>query len=204
MDSAEKLRPIAPLVVGQIVGYVGRTPERPKPSLSSSRWHVVTTEPQQERSVEEDFEQLGIAAYVPREPKSVKVNAVLRATQWRPMLPCYLFAGFDVTADLWRLIPGIRHVRRLFMINFRPVPIGEKEMQVLRQAEVDASQKKQKPPRLMCNIGDLVQIQEGPFASFFGFVTAIDHKKRIVKVEVDIFGRKTPAEFVGDQLQIVA
>ena len=44
------------------------------------------------------------------------------------------------------------------------------------------------------NVGDVVKISEGPFASFSGTIKEIDLEREKLRVEVQIFGRSTPVE----------
>ena len=43
-------------------------------------------------------------------------------------------------------------------------------------------------------LGDMVRIRSGPFAAFTGRIEGINHAKRLLKVEVEIFGRRTPVK----------
>ncbi|MBI4276319.1 KOW motif-containing protein [Candidatus Uhrbacteria bacterium] len=49
-------------------------------------------------------------------------------------------------------------------------------------------------------IGQTVQITDGPFKSFEGKVSSIDEERGKIKVLVNMFGRETPVEL--DSLQV--
>ena len=53
---------------------------------------------------------------------------------------------------------------------------------------------KQVHVRQSFNVGDVVKISEGPFASFSGTIKEIDLEREKLRVEVQIFGRSTPVE----------
>ena len=50
-------------------------------------------------------------------------------------------------------------------------------------------------------IGEIVQVLEGPFAHFQGKVEEIDEDKEKVKVSVDMFGRETKMELDFKQIE---
>ena len=47
-------------------------------------------------------------------------------------------------------------------------------------------------PGKVYRIGDKVRIMAGPFAAFTGKVEGINQSKLLLKVKVEIFGRRTP------------
>jgi transcriptional antiterminator NusG len=51
-------------------------------------------------------------------------------------------------------------------------------------------------------VGDPVKVVEGPFNNFNGFVKEVNAEKLKVKVEVSIFGRKTPVELDFSQVEL--
>ena len=50
-------------------------------------------------------------------------------------------------------------------------------------------------------LGEMVQVLEGPFAHFQGKVEEIDQDKGKVKVSVDMFGRETKMELDFGQVE---
>lgn len=211
---AGKLRPIAPFAIGDVIeDRVRRAPPPPREMMSLRRWHVVQVVPQRERAVAEEIEKLGLAAYVPLELCKVAVRERLRYREMlRPMIPGYVFAGFDPACTTWlSILPhphepsGIDGVLRLFMIEARPVPIAEPIMDYIRSTEAEGRDhgRCRKRAPIGVKVGEVVRVLSGPFAAFFGLVTDIDRKERRVIVEMDIFGRKVPVELLPDQVESV-
>lgn len=50
-------------------------------------------------------------------------------------------------------------------------------------------------------VGEQVKVNYGPFVGFIGEITEVDREKKKVKVEVKIFGRKTPLELENSQVE---
>lgn len=50
-------------------------------------------------------------------------------------------------------------------------------------------------------VGEKVKVNYGPFNGFIGEVIEVDREKKKVKVEVKIFGRKTPLELENSQVE---
>ena len=74
------------------------------------------------------------------------------------------------------------------------MPITKDEAMNLLQKSGVIKGDKQVHVRQSFNVGDIVKISDGPFASFSGTVKEINLEREKLSVEVQIFGRPTPVE----------
>jgi transcriptional antiterminator NusG len=79
-----------------------------------------------------------------------------------------------------------------FLGGKQPTPLTQEEVdQIVHNIEVATEKPK---PKFTYEIGEVVRIKSGPFASFTGKVEEVNEEKTTLKVTVTIFGRSTPVE----------
>jgi transcription antitermination factor NusG len=195
--------------------YFGKMAEYPPAIALSRKSYLLAAAPQQEAKVEAALREAGFDVYLPREPKSIRVNHIVRRMSMRPMLPGYIFPIFDEHRDNWQIIKrpnkdgkdGIEGVLRLFLFGERPVPVPEDAVQQLRDRESRefARSKIQKTAgTYVAQPGDFVQIDDGgPWQGFIGQVIDLWERATTLLVELDIFGRKTPVEVNADAARAI-
>jgi transcription termination/antitermination protein NusG len=79
-----------------------------------------------------------------------------------------------------------------FLGGKQPTPLTQAEVdQIVHNIEIATEKPK---PKFSYEVGEVVRIKSGPFASFTGKVEEINEEKTTLKVTVTIFGRSTPVE----------
>lgn len=79
-----------------------------------------------------------------------------------------------------------------FLGGKQPTPLTQAEVdQIVHNIEVATEKPK---PKFTYEVGEVVRIKSGPFASFTGKVEDVNEEKTTLKVTVTIFGRSTPVE----------
>ena len=91
-----------------------------------------------------------------------------------------------MTDDSWYVVRNTRGVTGFVGPSSKPIP--------LTQDEVDALGVEVKVIEVDYEVGDSVEVTDGPLEGFIGIVEQIDRDKQKVKVKVSMFGRETPAE----------
>lgn len=113
----------------------------------------------------------------------------------RKLFPGYVLLKMVVTPDTWYLVRNTRGCTGFVGPASKPVPLTEKEVEALgvekRSIEVDY------------NVGDNVEIIDGPFEGRTGIVDELDIKNNNVRITISIFGRETPVDLELNQIRVV-
>jgi len=118
----------------------------------------------------------------------------------RPLYPAYAFAKIDLDTSLWHRIQSMPRVGRFIGESKKPTPLSDKDISaILDKVENRAAAK----PKVSFDEGEMVRINEGPFANFNGLVEDFDMASGILKLNVSIFGRNTPVEISYTQVERV-
>jgi len=132
-----------------------------------------------------------------KEYKDKRVVTV-QPVEKRRLFPGYVFVKMDLPEEqMIDLIDDIRGAVRFVGSRYHPIPIRGKEMKVIKRlAGLIEAPTAPSTPRIEVDfdVGEVVEIVEGPFADFTGEITAIDKETEEVTVNVKIFGRETPVD----------
>jgi transcriptional antiterminator NusG len=128
----------------------------------------------------------------------------------RRLIPGYVFTkmGLD-EEEMFELLRGLERSARFVGSKTRPVPIeGPEILLVQRKAglvETPQAAEAAKAPRVEVEfeVGEVIQIVEGPFADFTGEIREIDKEAEEAVVMVKIFGRETPVRISFDGIEKV-
>ena len=104
--------------------------------------------------------------------------------------------------NIYHMIKNIKRVSGFLGTKGIPVPVSDKEVEkILGQIKDGVAQPKS---GVDYNVGEKVQVVDGPFASFTGMIEEIDEEKARLKVSVSIFGRPTPVDLEYNQVEKVS
>jgi len=131
----------------------------------------------------------------------VEIKDGKRKTRNNKFLPGYLMLEMDLPELGWKdtcaklyRIQGVTGFVGNFKRSDRPMPISSEEAKNLLMKSGAIKGEKQTRVKPSFNVGDVVKINDGPFASFSGTIKEIFLDKEKMSVEVQIFGRPTPVE----------
>ena len=124
-----------------------------------------------------------------------------RVQRKKKYFPGYVLVKMDMDNQIYHLIKNIKKVSGILGQQGNPLPLSEKEIEKIKGQIKDGVD--QPKTFISYNVGEKVQVIDGPFASFNGLVEEIDEERSRLKVSVMIFGRPTPVELEFNQIEKV-
>ena len=110
----------------------------------------------------------------------------------RRFMPGYVLVKMEMTDRAYHVINDTLRVTGFLGPQGRPTPLRDSEVaRILNQVEEGLDHPR---PSITFEIGEQVNVTDGPFESFTGMVEDVDEENSRLKVTVSIFGRATPVE----------
>jgi transcriptional antiterminator NusG len=135
---------------------------------------------------------------VPKE-RVTEVRRGRKVDTERKFFPGYVLVKMEMTDQAYHLIKNTPKVTGFLGADkSKPLPIPESEaLRIAQQVQEGVERPK---TTISFEVGEKVRVNDGPFASFEGFVEEVDEGRSRVKVAVSIFGRPTPVELEFGQV----
>ena len=122
-----------------------------------------------------------------------------RVQRKKKYFPGYILLKSEMDNTIYHMIKNLKKVSGFLGTKGTHIPVSEKEIEkILGQIKDGVVQPKS---GIEYNVGEKVQVIDGPFASFSGLVEDIDEEKLRLKVSVSIFGRPTPVDLEYSQVE---
>ena len=171
------------------------------------RWYSVSVLSNYEKkvmaSIKESIVQHGLEqqieqVLVPTE-EVVEVRRGKKVQTERRFMPGYVLVRMEMTDKAYHMIKDTNRVTGFLGQQGKPIPLRDSEVAViLNQVEEGL----EKPRSLLSfEVGEKVNVNDGPFEGFSGSVEEVDDVNSRLKVTVSIFGRATPVELEYTQVQ---
>jgi transcriptional antiterminator NusG len=178
---------------------------------SRSKWYVIQSYSGHEQKVkrfidhkiEEGHNPEILRTLVPTQ-EVMEIRNGKRVQVTRRLYPGYVLVnigvGEDVSLDS-RTIHAINSIKGVIKFvggGRKPQPLSDEEVRKLLGIETE--EEKEARAEIPFQIGQAVEVTQGPFTDFSGTVQSVDADKGKVKVEVSLFGRPTSVELDFAQL----
>lgn len=171
------------------------------------KWYIVHTysnfEKKVAESIREQAERDGLSdlfeeILVPTE-EVVEVRRGRKTNTERRFFPGYVLVKMDLTDEAYHLVKDTSKVTGFLGQGKKPMPVPEAEVARIVDRQSEGAERPR--PSITFDIGETVQVTDGPFSSFSGTVEEVDEERARLKVAVSIFGRATPVELEYGQVQ---
>lgn len=174
------------------------------------QWYVVHTysgyENKVKANLEKRVETMGMQDKIFRvivpEEEEVDIKDGKKKTVMRKTFPGYVLVELIMTDDSWYVVrntPGVTGFIGSSGGGAKPTPLLPEEVDfILKKMGVN-----ERRVDIDYEVGELVEVIEGPFAGFQGKIEEIDLEKDKLKVSVDMFGRETNMELDYEQIEKV-
>lgn len=171
---------------------------------TSKQWYAIHTYSGYEEKVAESIRQRAdsldmkdkiFEVLVPKE-KMIEIKNGKRKVVEKRIFQGYVLVQMKLSEDAWYIVRNTPSVTGFVGSGTEPTPVSQDEMDKI-QKRMGMDQPKHKIDH---NVGDVVNIIDGPFKGFDGSISEIDSQKGKLKVLVNMFGRETPVEL--DSLQV--
>lgn len=104
----------------------------------------------------------------------------------RKSMPTYIFVKIKYADDLWHNITRTRGITGFVGPNGRPLALPDEEVMKLRLEKIKVE--------VDLNVGDKVEIFDGPLNGMIGEITAVNPEMNVLTVNVEMFGRETAVD----------
>ncbi len=148
----------------------------------------------EQNDMKEEIDQI----LVPTE-EVVEVRRGKKVQTERRFMPGYILVRMKMTDRAYHTIKNTSRVTGFLGQQGKPMPMRDSEVAaILNQVEEGI----EKPRSLITyEVGEKVNVNDGPFEGFLGLVEEVDEVNSRLKVTVSIFGRATPVELEFTQVQ---
>jgi transcription termination/antitermination protein NusG len=121
-----------------------------------------------------------------------------KVTSERRFMPGYVLVHMEMSNKGYHLISSINRVTGFLGPQGKPMPMRDAEVNAILNRVEEGLE----APRnlIRFDIGETVQVTDGPFEGFSGMVEDVDEAHNRLKVTVSIFGRATPVELEFTQV----
>lgn len=170
-----------------------------------TQWYVVHTYSGHENKVKTNLEKriksIGIQEkikeiLVPTEEKVKKRRGKEKVVD-KKIFPGYIIVHMEMNDKTWYVIKNTPGVTGFVSSGKKPLPLERDEIDHI----LSGMGMEKEEISVDFEVGDKVEVIDGPFEEFIGIVQEIHPQQKKVKVMVSMFGRETPVELDFSQVE---
>jgi transcriptional antiterminator NusG len=175
--------------------------------MSEAKWYIVHAYSNFEKKVGDDImrvaKEKGVDGLieeilVPTEKKVKPVRGRNVEVEERSF-PGYVLVKMVLNDATFHVVNETPKVTGFLGSGKKPLPVSQKEVDRIL-GQIEEAETKPATPTVLYDVGEMVKVIDGPFATFSGVVEDVDAENARLKVSVSIFGRATPVELEYHQV----
>lgn len=147
-----------------------------------------------DKGLEEEIDEV----VVPTE-EVIEIRRGKKVTSERRFMPGYVLVHMEMNDRNQHLVSSINRVTGFLGPQGRPMPMRDAEVEGMLK-RTSAGEDAQPRNLIRFEVGEKVNVTDGPFEGFSGMVEEVDEAASRLKVTVSIFGRPTPVELEFTQV----
>lgn len=168
--------------------------EKINPENETAKWYVLHTNTGYENVAKENLRRVAeknnlqdriFDIIIPTEEVVEEKNGKKVLVE-KKLTPTYIFVKMIYGDDIWHRVTGTRGITGFAGPKGRPLPLPEEDIINMRLEKGKAE--------TSAEVGDSVEILDGPFNGQVGVVHNVDINNQKVTVMLEMFGRDTPIE----------
>ncbi len=173
---------------------------------SSKKWYILNVMAGQENKIASEIKSMIARRIIGEEISEIniptkptlKVKKGQKVQELQKIFPGYIFILADLSGDVFNKLNSIPKTMGFLGGKNNPTPVSSEKM-----ADIFAlsSGIETNSRNTFFELGETLNIIEGPFESFTGVVEDYDAVKQKIKISVSIFGRATSVELSVDQVE---
>ena len=153
----------------------------------------------EEKGLQDEIEEV----LVPTE-EVIEIRRGKKVTSERRFMPGYVLVRMDMTDRGYHAITSINRVTGFLGPQGRPMPMRDSEVNQMLNRTTETGEAAAPRNLIRFEVGENVNVTDGPFEGFSGMVEEVDEASGRLKVTVSIFGRPTPVELEFTQVSKTA
>lgn len=172
-----------------------------------AKWYIIHTMSGSEKSVKKAIEDQIVKNKMSEYFEDIVVPVIevpevkrgKKVLQEKKLMPGYVLIKMEMNDKSWHLVKSVPKITGFLGSKTTPEPLKEKEVEkIFKQIE---SETQHALSTGLYNVGDAVQVIDGPFDSFSGIVEEVDNDQQKLKIAVSIFGKATQIDLSFSQVK---
>lgn len=178
----------------------------------AKRWYSVSVLSNFEKKVaeairqavaEKGLEEEIVEVLVPTE-EVIEIRRGKKVTSERRFMPGYVLVRMELSDRTYHLVNSINRVTGFLGAQGKPMPMRDDEVNTILNRSGEGGAEIAPRNLIRFDVGEKVNVTDGPFEGFSGMVEEVDEISNRIKVTVSIFGRPTPVELEFTQVSKTA